>query len=102
MSECPPFMEEFYNSGKVSVMAGVDREAKVLRRVGGKVESADSAVGETLESVGCVFLVEALDIEDAIRVALLHPTTRIGAGEHLGFRIGISLVHSFEERELKK
>jgi hypothetical protein len=102
MSECPPFMEELYNSGKVFLVAGTEPEAKVLRRVGGEVRIADGPLRGGHEMIGCVFLVEALDIADAVRVASLHPTTRIAAGEQLGGRIGISPVHYFEERELKK
>lgn len=102
MSECPPFMEEFYNSGKVSLVAGTDSEARGLRRVNGEVKVTSGPVGGGHETIGCVFLVEARDIEEAMCVALLHPTTRIGAGEKLGFRLGISPVHSFDERGLKK
>jgi hypothetical protein len=99
--ECPPLMEELYASGKVFLVAGSDAEAKVMRRVGGEVTISDSVTGGGRESVGCVFLVEALDIADAVRVAALHPTTRIAAGEQLGFRIGIRSIQSIEERRLK-
>jgi hypothetical protein len=99
MGECPPCMEELYNSGKVRLMAGVDAEAKVMRRVNGEVKITDSPAGERHRMIGCAFLVEAWDMADAIRVASLHPTTRIRAGEQLGWRLGISPVHYFEERE---
>jgi hypothetical protein len=102
MSECPPFMEELYDSGKVLLVAGTESEAKSMRRVGGKVEISDGSGRGGQETVGCVFLVEAPNIAAAIRVASLHPTTRIGAGEKLGWRIGISRVHYFEERRPKK
>ncbi len=101
MSECPPFMEEFYASGKVSLVAGIPGEAKSLRRVGGELQITDGAAGGAREAIGCVFLVEAVDMSEAIRVAALHPTTRIDAGEQLGFRIGIAPIHYFEEREPK-
>jgi len=102
MSECPPFMEELYNSGKLMLVAGTDAEAKVLQRVGAEVKVTDSPAGERHRTIGCVFLVEAADMAEAIRVASLHPTTRIGAGEQLGWRIGISPVHSLEERGSRK
>jgi hypothetical protein len=97
MSECPVLMEEFYDSGKVSLVAGTDSEARALQRVGGEVRETVGAKGGRHGTVGCVFLVEALDMEDAIRVAKRHPTTRIEAGEQLGWRIGISPVHYFRE-----
>ena len=102
MSACPPFMEEFYDSGKVFLVAGTDSEAKVMRRVGAEVKISDNPKRGRDQTIGCVFLVEARDIADAIQVASLHPTTRIGAGEKLGWNIGISPVHYFDERELKK
>lgn len=102
MSECPAFMAEFYDSGKVLLVAGTDPEAKGMRRVDGKVKITDGPAGEAREAIGCVFLVEATDIEDAMRVASLHPTTRIAAGEKLGFRIGISPVNYFEEKDLRQ
>jgi hypothetical protein len=52
--------------------------------------------------IGCVFIVEAPDVAEAARVALLHPTPRIGAGEQLGRCIGISPIHYFDERGLKR
>jgi hypothetical protein len=102
MSECPPFMEEFYGSGKVFLEAGVDAQVKVLRRIGGEVNVTDGEVSVSHERVGCVFLVEASDIAEAVRVASLHPTTRLAAGEALGFRLGISPVRHFEDRKLRK
>jgi hypothetical protein len=66
------------------------------------VEVTDCPLGDGHETIGCVFLVEATEIADAMRVTPLHPTTRIGAGEKLGFRLGISPVHYFEERDFGK
>jgi hypothetical protein len=102
MSECPPFMEELHDSGKIMLVAGTDAETKVLRRAGAEVRVTDSPAGERHRTIGCVFLVEAADMAEAIRVASLHPTTRIGAGEQLGWSIGISPVHSIDERGLRK
>ncbi|WP_309387770.1 YciI family protein [Cerasicoccus frondis] len=101
MSDCPAYMDEFYDSGKVLLVAGTPPESKCMRRLDGKVEISDGPAGGASEAIGCVFLIEAADIEDAIRVASLHPTTRIAAGEKLGFRIEVSPVHYFDERALK-
>ncbi len=102
MSECPPFMEEFYDGGKVLLVAGTEPEAMALQRVGGEVRTTESPKAERHRTVGCVFLMEAQDMEEAVRVAKLHPTTRVGAGERLGWRIGISPVHSFRDAEPTK
>lgn len=84
------------------LVVGTDAEAKGLRRAGGEVMVTDGPFGGGRETVGCVFLLEATDMEEALRVSRLHPTTRIAAGEKLGFRIGISPVHSFGEQGLRK
>lgn len=44
-------------------------------------------------------LIEAQDMEDAIRIALLHPTTQVVEGEQFGWRIEIRPVRYFESRE---
>lgn len=98
MSPCPAFMEELRRSGKVPLVAGTEPEARVLRRVGSKVEVCTGPANEGRDTVGCVFLIEARDMDEAVQVALLHPTTRLVEGEHLGFRLGISPVYHFEER----
>ena len=99
MGECPAFMDEFYRSGKVVVVAGTNAEGRNLQRVDGAVRITDDPAAGGNEANGCVFLVEAADLAEATRVAALHPTTRLAAGEKLGFRIGISPVHYFEERK---
>jgi hypothetical protein len=101
MSECPAFIEEMYATGQVFLVAGTDQEATTLRRVGGEARATGGAKEGRHRMVGCVFLVEANDMDDAVRVASLHPTTRVDAGEKLGWHIGVSAVHYFDERELK-
>ncbi len=102
MGECPPFMDEFYASGKVPLVAGIPGVTKSLRRVGGKVQITDGSDAGSHEAIGCVFIVEAADLAEAIQVAALHPTTRINAGERLGFRIGLAPIHYFEERPTRR
>lgn len=99
MSECQPHLEELYKSGQLIIDAGLSLETKCLRRVNGKVTVLDGPFIETKEIVGSAFLIEAQDMEEAIRVASLHPTTQVGAGEQFGWRIEIRPIHYFEKRE---
>ena len=101
MSECPPHMDAMYRSGNVELVAGVDLAARFLRRVGGRIEETESAVQAGAERIGCVYLVEAADMADAVRIAALHPTTQIAAGEHLGWRTEIRPVGYFREGKPK-
>ena len=99
MRECPPHMETLYQTGRVIVDAGLDRESRCLRRVNGKVRVVDGPYIESKEMIGGVFLIEAHDMEDAIRLASLHPTTQVAAGEDLGWTVEIRPLHYFKKGE---
>ncbi|MBS4196497.1 YciI family protein [Lederbergia citri] len=99
MAECEPHLKEFYNSGKVIIDAGLAKETKSLRRENGKVRVTDGPFTETKELIGSVFLIEANDMEEAIQIALLHPTTQVSRGEEFGWRIEIRPVNYFTKNE---
>lgn len=96
MSQCKPYLEDIYNCGQVMMDVGAEVEVKCLQRVDGRVVIMDSPITETKEMIGSVFLLEADGIEEAIRIASLHPTTKVEAGEHLGWRIEIRPIHYFK------
>lgn len=96
MRECPPHLEEFYKSGQVMLDAGLSSETKCLRRENGMVKIMDGPFIETKEMIGSAFLIEAQDMEEAIRVASLHPAVQVGAGEQFGWRIEIRPIHDGE------
>ncbi|MBI0581372.1 hypothetical protein IEC97_29140 [Neobacillus cucumis] len=99
MSECSPHLKKFYMSGQVMMDVGVETEFKSLQRENGNIKVTDKALVEFDERIGSVFLIEANDMEEAIRIASLHPTTQLDAGEELGWRIEIRPVHYFEKSE---
>jgi hypothetical protein len=96
MSECQPIVENFYESGKVLIDAGLESETKSLRRVNGKVIVTDGTFTETKELIGSIFIFEAESMDEAIKLASLHPTTQIDRGEEFGWRIEIRPVHYFK------
>ncbi|AZB41752.1 hypothetical protein CEF21_05235 [Bacillus sp. FJAT-42376] len=97
MSQCQPHLDEFYRSGQVRMDAGVELEMIGLQRENGQIVVTDSSSAKTEESLGSVFLLEAKDMEDAIRVASLHPTVQIPEGEHFDWRIEIRPVHYLKQ-----
>jgi len=99
MSECSPHLEKFYLSGQVIMDVGVETEVKSIRREKGNIKVTENALVEFDERIGSVFLIEANDMEEAIRIASLHPTTQLDAGEELGWRIEIRPVHYLEKSE---
>jgi len=96
MGQCTPHMESFHGTGQVVVDAGLDLRAKTLRRRKGKLAVIDGPYVETKEMVGSAFLIEAADMEDAIRVASLHPATQVMAGEPYGWGLEIRPIHYFK------
>ncbi|MBI2518405.1 MAG: hypothetical protein HYV95_16110 [Opitutae bacterium] len=96
MSKCPHHMEELHQTGQLLTVAGVDVEARYLRRAYGQVQISDRPGKESQEMIGCVYIIEARDMADAIRVASLHPTTQVEAAEQLGWRTEIRPIHTFE------
>ncbi|TDF94395.1 YciI family protein [Paenibacillus piri] len=99
MHECRPHLEELYKSGQVIIDAGLATETKCLRRANGKVKVMDGPFIETKEMIGSAFLIEAKDMEEAIRIASLHPTVQVGAGEQFGWGIEIRPIHYFDRRD---
>lgn len=96
MNECPPHLENFYKSGQVIIDAGLASETKCLRRANGKVKVMDGPFIETKEMIGSAFLIEARDMEEAIRIASLHPTVQVASGEQFGWGIEIRPINYFE------
>ncbi|MDG0809247.1 YciI family protein [Cohnella rhizosphaerae] len=99
MRECQSHLKTFHGTGRVVIDAGLDRGPKRLRRSGGKVEAANVPANDSHGTPGSVFLVEAQSMEEAIRIASLHPTVQVGAGERLGWEIDIYPVHTFKSNE---
>jgi hypothetical protein len=86
---CAPLDEELKRSGhllEVASLAG-SRDSVSLRPRNGKVTVTDGPYAETKEQLGSFFLIEARDLNEAIRVASMHPAARLH--EHLGWGVEI-------------
>jgi hypothetical protein len=95
MAECEPHLRIFHDTGQVLLDAGLALESTRLRRMGGEVVSYASADPGRTPRVGGVQVIEAKDLEEAIRIAQLHPTTQVTSGEHLGWTLEIRPIASF-------
>lgn len=71
------------------MLAAGEREIKVM----------DGPFTEAGETIGSAFLIEARDMEEAIRIASFHPAVQVDEGEPFGWRIEIHPVHYFKSRE---
>ena len=97
MGECMAMLPGFLGSGQVMLDAGLDPAAKRLRRVDGKVRIEDGQVIEDRRLIGSVSIIEATDIDEAVSVALKHPSTQVDAGEPLGWTMEVRALHSFQQ-----
>lgn len=94
LEECPPYLEELYATGSVLVDIGVDSEGVELSPAGnGSIITAPEARGSV---VGGVFVVEASTLDEAAKLAALHPATRVSSAADFGWRLEIRPVHTFE------
>jgi hypothetical protein len=96
MKQCWPHMKVMYATGQVLVDAGLEAAGKHLRREGGAITVTDGPYAEAKELIGGAVLIEAKDMEDAIRVASLHPALQLAEGERLGWRMEVRPLHYFE------
>lgn len=95
VSQCPPHDAALRASGHLVMQAslGASRESMSLRPRGGKVSVTDGPFAETKELVGGFFIVEARDLNEAIRVASLHPAAHLG--ERVGWGIEVRPIGFF-------
>lgn len=89
VSECRPFDEELQRSGRLLQVAslGASRDSVSLRPRDGAVTVTDGPYAETKEQLGSFFLIEANDLNEAVRIASLHPAARLNA--HLGWGVEV-------------
>ena len=101
MRECRPYSEKLYNTGQVIIDTGLEAVGKSVRRVNGTLTITDGPFIETKEIIGGAFLIEANDMDEAVRIASLHPAVQMTVGEQFGWGIEIRPLHTFESPKLK-
>ena len=80
VSQCPALDEKMRATGKVLVAASLgDLEGwRTLRPRAGRTQVSDGPYTESKEVVGGLFIIEAEDPEEALRIASLHPAATLG------------------------
>lgn len=80
VSQCPPLDERMRATGQMLVSASLgdlDRW-KTLRPHGGKTLVSDGPYTEAKEVVGGLFIIEADNPDEALRIASMHPAAQLG------------------------
>ena len=90
--ELRPHDEELRRTGQVLQTESLEWATTTIRPVDGKPVVSDGPFVETREKIGGLFVIEARDLNDAIRVASLHPAARLGGD--LGFAIEVRPIAS--------
>ena len=97
-SQCPPYDEALRSSGHLVIQAslGSTRATTTVRPRNGKPLVTDGPFIETKEQVGGFFIIEARDLNEAIRVASKHPAANVG--EQVGWAIEVRPIEAYEPK----
>jgi hypothetical protein len=89
VSQCPPKDEQMRATGKVLVSAslGDPKQWMALRPRDGKSVISDGPYTEAKEMVGGMFIIEAEDREEALRIAAMHPAATLGEAGGWGIEL---------------
>lgn len=97
VSQCPAHDAALNASGRVLVQAslGDPEKTKIIHPKNGKPSFTDGPYAETKEQVGGFFIIDAENMDDALRIASLHPAARIG--EQAGWCIEVRPIDYFAQ-----
>jgi hypothetical protein len=97
VSRCGPHDAALRGSGHLVAHGSLEpaRSSIVVRPRSGQVSITDGPFTETKEQVGGFFIIEAQDLNEAIRVASKHPAANLG--ENVGWGIEVRPMGMFEQ-----
>ena len=78
VAKCMPMDEELRKTGQLVSSESLEWAATTIRTRGGNMQVTDGPFVETKETVGGLIVIEARDLNEAIRIASLHPAARMG------------------------
>jgi hypothetical protein len=87
VARCRVHDEELRRSGHYVSGNSLEWAAVSIRPRGGRPVTTDGPYVETKEQVGGLVIIEARDLNEAVRIASLHPAAHLG--ENLGWGIEI-------------
>jgi len=87
VAKCKAHDEELRRTGRLVGVNSLEWDAKTIRAQGGKPMVTDGPFIEAREVVGSALVIEAESLDDAVRIASLHPAAHLG--EDLGWAIEV-------------
>lgn len=100
VKQCRQHDEALHATGKVSLVASLSMpdQWKTIRPRDGKPMVSDGPFSEAKELVGSFFLIDADSMDEAVRVASLHPAAQLG--EQMGWGIDVRECTSCRAKEM--
>jgi len=79
-SQCPALDEKMQATGKMLVSASLGDTShwRTLRPRSGRTHVTDGPYAESKEVVGGLFIIEADSLDEALRIASMHPAAQLG------------------------
>jgi hypothetical protein len=98
VDKCRPLDEQLKATGNLEMVASLasPRVSTCLRPRAGKTIITDGPYLEAREALGSFFLIEAADLNEAIRIASKHPCATLG--EQLGWGIEIRPIETCQAK----
>lgn len=98
VSQCPAHDAALRASGRLVVQASLGElaQTRTIHPKNGGASFTDGPFMETKEQVGGFFIIEAQDIDEALRIAALHPAAQIG--EQAGWCVEVRPIEYFEQQ----
>jgi len=95
-AECRPYDDELRKSGRVVAMGSLapTRMTTTIRTRNGRLLTTDGPFVETRETLGGFLIIEARDLNEAIRIASRHPAALLN--ERLGWVVELRPFEHFE------
>lgn len=87
VAKCRVHDEELRRSGHHVFSESLEWDVASIRPGKGKPVVTDGPFVETKETVGGLFVIEARDMNEALRVASLHPAAHLGEGFGWGIEV---------------
>jgi hypothetical protein len=87
VAKCGPMDEEMRRAGKILMTESLEWATTTIRTRNGEQVVTDGPFVESKEKVGGLFIVEARDLNEAIRIASMHPAARLGEDRGWGLEV---------------
>jgi hypothetical protein len=87
VAQCKIHDEELRKTGHVVLTESLEWAVRSVRPRNGKPVITDGPFVETKEVVGGLFIIEAKDMDEAMRIASLHPAAHLGDGVGWGIEV---------------